>query len=187
MICEKCYAAAAVEARKESRQCYGMNTAILTNVIIPDSDIPYLISPSGYFRLEAHGDIINEIQVVNYFKFAKFNPHLRFALWTKNAWIVKKAIEVYGLEKPENLVIVGSSYYVDKAMTFDAYDFIDKVFTVYSLAHVDEHGTEINCGSRDCAGCGRCYENRGGKEVSEMEKSDQKKLERRNKKNAKNA
>lgn len=185
MICKECYANAFVEKRPTVRKAYADNSAVLTNVIIPIEHMPYINSPTRYFRFEACADLTNEIQVVNYFNMATANPHLKCALWTKNPWIVKKAIDAYGITKPENLVIVGSSYFVDKAMEMDAFDFIDKIFTVYSLAYVDEHGTEINCGSRDCAGCGRCYENKGGRHVAEMLKADQKKLAARNKKLAK--
>lgn len=187
MICKECYANASLEHRPSVRKSYGQNTAILTNMIIPYGDIPYIASPSQYLRFESHGELINEIQVVNYFNIAKANPHLKCALWTKNPWIVKKAIQAYGLEKPENLVIIGSSYFVDRAMEMSAYDFIDKVFTVYSLDYVEKNGIEINCGSRDCANCGRCYENKGGRHVAELRKADQQKLKRRAAKAAKAA
>lgn len=187
MICKECYAKAAVEKRPTVRTAYANNAAVLSNVIIPAEHMPHIDSPSGYFRFEAHGDLINEIQVVNYFRMAAANPHLKCALWTKNPWIIKAAIAAYEIEKPSNLVIIGSSYFVDKAMKMNAFEFIDKVFTVYSLAHVDETGIEINCGSRDCAKCGRCYENIGGRDVSEMLKADQRRLAARIRKAAKAA
>lgn len=178
MICKECYANASLNYRENCRKSYGQNTDVITSVIIPLEDIPYIISPTGYFRFEAHGDLINEIQVVNYFNMAKCNPHLKCALWTKNPWIIKKAIETYGIEKPENLVIIGSSYFVNKAMEMSAYEFIDKIFTVYETTYAAEHGIEINCGLRKCADCGRCYENYGGRHVNEIPKREQAKAKK---------
>ena len=178
MICKECYANASLDYRKNCRDSYGANTAVITSVIIPIEDIPYIVSPSGYFRFESHGDLINEIQVVNYFNMARYNPHLKCALWTKNPWIIRKAFEKYDIEKPENLVIVGSSYFVNKAMEMSAYTFIDKIFTVYESAYATENGIEINCGLRQCAECGRCYENYGGRYVNELPKKEQRKMAR---------
>ena len=151
-----------------SRLALEKNADILTSVIIPQEDMPRLYSESGYFRFEAFGDLINEIQVVNYFNMAAANPHMKCALWTKNPFIIARAIEKYGLEKPQNLVILASSYFVNEIMPFTKYAFIDKVFTVYTKKFAEENGVEINCGGRACAECGRCYENKGGVNVSEL-------------------
>lgn len=168
MVCKHCYANTGLKLHPYVRECYERNTDVLTTVLIPEEDMPLLGSPSGYFRFESHGDLINEIQVVNYFRMAKMNPQMKCALWTKNPWIIRSAMKNYGIEKPANLVIIGSSYYTDKAMQYSAYDFIDKVFTVYKKATATANGIEINCGARSCAECGRCYENKGGRDVSEL-------------------
>ena len=170
MICAHCYAATGLKLRPSVRKCYEKNADILTTVLIPEEDMPYLDSPTGYFRFESHGDLINEIQVVNYFRMASANPQMKCALWTKNPWIIRSAMANYGLTKPANLVIIGSSYYTDKAMQYSAYEFIEKVFTVYEKATAEREGIEINCGGRKCAECGRCYENYGGREVRELRK-----------------
>ena len=168
MVCKHCYAATGLKLHPSVRACYERNTVALTTILIPEEDMPLLGSPSGYFRFESHGDIINEIQVVNYFRMAKMNPQMKCALWTKNPWIIRSAMKNYGIEKPANLVIIGSSYYTDKAMQYSAYEFIDKVFTVYKKTTATANNIDINCGARSCATCGRCYENKGGREVSEL-------------------
>lgn len=170
-ICEKCYADAMHDQYSDLAAKLERNTKVLTTVIFPVEDIPYITSKSGYFRFEAFGDLVNEIQVVNYFNIAAANDHLKCALWTKNPWIIKSAIAKYNLVKPANLTIIGSSYFVNEPMDFSGYDFIDKTFTVYSPDYIQEHGIEINCGARSCATCGLCYENKGGREVSEMLKN----------------
>jgi hypothetical protein len=97
--------------------------------------------------------------VINYFNIAKYNPHTHFALWTKNARFIKKAIEA-GHEKPENLNIIYSSLFVndpqDVAKIRRIYPFIDKVFTVYDVE--TSAGVKINCGAKSCLKCRLCYE-----------------------------
>lgn len=166
MICSHCYSITMQKRFKNLREMLEKNTEILTSVIIPVEDMPRLYSETGYFRFEAFGDLINGTQVVNYINMATANPHMKCALWTKNPWIIDTALKVYGLTKPENLTIIGSSYFVNKELNFDKWNFIDKVFTVYDKTGAET--VEINCGGRSCADCGRCYENYGGRTVSEL-------------------
>lgn len=158
-ICSKCYANSLQEYRTNMADCFKRNTEVLTTVIIPEEDLPILFSETGLFRFEAFGDLNNEIQVVNYFNMARANPSVKFALWTKNPWIIQSAIEKYGLVKPGNLQIIGSSYYINKPMKefFERYDFIDNIFTVYDKNYIKENNVNITCGSRSCATCQKCY------------------------------
>lgn len=152
------------------RKALEKNTDILTTEIIPAEDMPRLYSETGFFRFEAFGDLVNEIQVLNYFNIAAANKHMNCALWTKNPWIIKSAIEKFGIEKPENLKIIGSSYYLDKAMTdfYKQYAFIDYVFTVYTADYIRANNTVIGCGGRSCADCGKCYtRTHSGYEINE--------------------
>lgn len=167
-ICQKCYSFVMQKRYETLRKKLWKNSWILSEILFDEKELPYLYSATGFFRFEAFGDLMTEIQVVNYFRMAKVNPHMRCALWTKNPWIIKQAMKHYELEKPANLVIIGSSYFVNEAMTFQAFPFIDKVFTVYDKKHVKKNGTVINCGGRSCKDCGRCYMNYGGREVSEL-------------------
>lgn len=170
-ICEFCYAFQMTKRYKNMLPCLRKNTEVLTTTIIPKKDMPFLFSETGYFRFESFGDLINEIQVVNYFNMASANRHMKCALWTKNPWIIASAIRKYGIKKPRNLTIVFSSYYLNEQMKVsETYDFIDKVFTVYDKKFAKKAGIEINCGGRKCADCGRCYENYGGKVVNELKK-----------------
>lgn len=167
-ICSHCYAMTMSKRFENLNAALTKNADVLTTTIIPADDMPKLKSASGYFRFEAFGDLINEIQVVNYFTMARVNPDMKCALWTKNPFIIARAIREYGLEKPENLVILASSYFVNDVMPFTKYAFIDKVFTVYDKDFARDHNIEINCGGRSCASCGRCYENKGGRYVAEL-------------------
>ena len=164
-ICEKCFAAAMMRRYgKEFRDCFRNNTEILTSTIIPVKEWPLI--NYRVFRFEPFGDLQNEIQVINYFNFAKRNPQTTFALWSKNPEFINKAIEA-GNKKPKNLIIIQSSCFINKADE-KKYDFIDKVFTVYDKKYIKENNVEINCGARNCLECGRCYSKRTGSEVREQ-------------------
>ena len=167
-ICSHCYSVTMQKRFAGLRKALAKNTEILTTIIIPKEDLPRLFSETGFFRFEAFGDLVNEIQVVNYFNMAEANPHMDCALWTKNPFIIARAIKQYGLTKPANLTILASSYFVNEIMPFTQYGFIDKVFTVYTKDYAEKNGIEINCGGRACAECGRCYTNDGEKFVSEL-------------------
>ena len=169
-ICQKCYSILMQKRYKTLRASLWRNAWILSNVLFEEFELPYLYSATGFFRFEAFGDLMSEIQVVNYFRMAKVNQHLHFALWTKNPWIIKQAMKHYDIEKPENLTIIASSYFTNEQMTFpeSAFPFIDKVFTVYDKKTAAKLGVVINCGGRSCKDCGRCYLNYGGRVVNEL-------------------
>lgn len=158
-ICSKCFAEATADRYKALEKNLAINTEILTTRILSDEEIPYINAPLGMFRFEAFGDLNNEIQVVNYFRIAELNSHCKCALWTKNPWIIADAIEHFGIKKPENLIIIGSSYMINKDMKsfYDKYDFIDYRFTVYSKEYIRENNIVITCGARSCATCQKCY------------------------------
>ena len=181
MICSHCFSVAS-QWKKGLRENLIENSDLLTDHIFTEDEMPLLMSPTGMFRFESHGDLQHgekgEIQVVNYFNFAKANPALHFALWTKNPWVIDQAMKKYGITKPENLRIIGSSYYLNKPMVefYRRYDFIDNIFTVYSLEYAMEHKVRISCGGRSCARCQKCY--KGGHdsyEINELLKEDAKK------------
>lgn len=135
------------------------NSWLISEYVLPVEMLPVIKTPSKYFRLESFGDLINEIQVYNYFNMVSRNPGIKCALWTKNPWIIDKAIKSGMTKKPDNLTIMGSSYYTNKPMTdyYKQFDFIDHVFTVFSPDFIKENNINITCGARSCKTCGRCY------------------------------
>ncbi len=158
-ICSKCYSRTMQRVYSSLSKCLHRNMEILTSRILREDEMPRLSNKIKLFRFESFGDIINELQVVNYFHMAAANPDTHCALWTKNPWIIKKAMEIYGISKPDNLTIIGSSYNVNEAMNdyYKRYDFIDYIFTVYDEDYIREHHVDINCGGRSCRDCQRCY------------------------------
>lgn len=163
-ICQHCYAAALLNMRKTQREKLEKATEFLTKTIINPDNIPFI--NASLFRFEAFGDLNNSIQVLNYFNIARKNPQTTFALWTKNPFIISYAMKEYEIEKPENMVIIISSLFVNKQLDFDKmkkiYPFIDKVFTVYDPDFIATNNIGINCGARHCAGCQNCYNLKNG-------------------------
>lgn len=109
-----------------------------------------------YFRFEAFGDLDNANQLINYFNIAKKNPKTKFAIWTKNPWIIDEVIKS-GISKPKNLNIVLSSLEINKVTDYSKYNWVDRVFTVYDKNYIKDHNIEINCGGLKCMSCLKCY------------------------------
>lgn len=153
-ICSHCYARTQMSYMTSMQGCFERNSKLLTERILTREEMPVL--NAVYFRFESFGDLINEVQCINYFNICKANPSTKFALWTKNPHIVSMVINK-GIKKPRNLQIVLSSHYMNKASDPRAFDFVDKVFTVYDKEYIKEHEVEINCGARNCLSCKKCY------------------------------
>ena len=152
MICSKCYADSTCRRYHALQENMLKNTAILTTRLFEIADLPAV--ETDIFRLEAFGDLINATQCRNYFRLCKVNTGTRFALWTKNPGIVAQAIKA-GESKPANLVILLSSAKIGERADAGKFPFIDKTFTVYRKNEMPPE--MINCGSRACATCQRCY------------------------------
>lgn len=171
LICAYCYAAAMHKNYKDLARKLRKNTSILTMAIIPVETWPVIFDE--IFRLEAFGDINNEIQQINYFNFCYGNPNTIFAQWTKNPWIIDKVIKA-GHEKPKNLIIIFSDPRIDAMppeKILERFPFIDKIFSVYTREYAKENGIEINCGARNCNKCRACYSLNGPVFIRELLKT----------------
>lgn len=163
-ICSHCYAETMMKMYKPLKAKLIKNTEILTTEIIDKDKLPLI--NALYFRFEAFGDLNNYIQVVNYFNICNKNKSVHFALWTKNPFIIKQAIDM-GYKKPQNLQIILSSHYLNVVANIEGFEFIDKVFTVFSKDYITEHNIEINCGAKSCLKCHKCYKANDVKFISE--------------------
>lgn len=159
-VCSKCFAAAQMKCYTNMMECFKRNTEALSKEIIPVKEWPLL--NASVFRLESFGDVNNWIQVVNYFNLCRKNKNVSFALWTKNPELIAAAIKM-GYKKPKNLQIVLSSHFLNKVADINKWEFIDKIFTVFTKDYIEEHNVNINCGKAKCLACGKCY--RKNKEV----------------------
>ena len=175
-ICAECFAAALEMQYKGTLENTSYNTEILTASIIPLEILP--IISADELRIESFGDTQNWIQAANYMNMARVNPLLPVTAWTKNPGHYLEAIN-RGYSKPENFTLIFSSLELNQPQDIpEKYAaIIDKRFTVYTLAWLDDNGLDnsfINCGGRSCKNCQRCYQNakRTGFDVRELLKKD---------------
>ena len=155
-ICSHCYAQRQLAYQHSTENKCIRNGAIVKDSIMTDDDIPIICAP--LFRWESFGDVETVFQAANYIKISAANPGVQFGWFTKNAFIIDMAINLFHLEKPANLTIIGSSKYLNVYdSTFEKYWFVDHVFTVYSKDYTREHHIDISCGARCCATCQNCY------------------------------
>lgn len=164
LVCSHCYAQRQLKIYLNLEKCLIKNSQILTSRILEDREIP--IINRAYFRFEAFGDLINVIQISNYFKICKRNKNVKFAIWTKNPWIIQEAINE-GLKKPSNLQIILSSPKINEISDYSKYDFVDKVFTVFDKEYIERNQININCGNKKCIVCGKCYKKSNEKFINE--------------------
>lgn len=167
-VCSHCFAMAQFKYRTNNVPAFEQNSRLLSESILPEWQLPHI--NALYFRFEAFGDLINENHIINYMNICRLNPQTKFALWSKNPDIIAKAISD-GHKKPDNLIIVYSSFRLNKAEAGirERYAFIDKVFTVYdSEASAKNNNVVINCGGKKCRECLLCYQNNGVATISEL-------------------
>lgn len=162
LICYYCYAIANCDYKKTLRKKLELNHEFYTRYEIPKKAVPLI--NCLYFRFESFGDLNNVLQVKNYFTIARVNKNVKFALWTKNPWIISKAIAA-GINVPKNVKIIYSISMINKVITKDLYrkikrkwSFVNAIFTVHEKQFVIENNIDINCGGKSCRNCGySCY------------------------------
>ena len=148
-VCSHCFAEATLSRYKDCGKAMESNYNLLNDSVLPIEYLP-VFGNVQIARIESFGDIASVTQAINYANICKVNPSVRFAWWTKNASILKKAFDIVG--KPENVVIIESAPLLNKEIK-KSNEYIDKTFTVFSK----EDGNCINCGSRKCFSCQVCY------------------------------
>jgi len=173
-ICQKCFADATLNQYSDLERLLHGNYEILNSTIIPVNEWPVI--PFVIARYEAFGDPETENCVINYINCSLANPHVSFALWSKNIGVLKRVFIDRGIKKPKNLQIIGSSLYPNKIdERLLTYSFVDRVFTVFTAKYAIENKVNINCGWRKCIKCQRCYHKNKIRYINEILKSEQKK------------
>ncbi len=152
-ICQKCFAQETVSHYKWLREYVEDNYMVLNSRLLNPEELPHIYN--DICRLEAFGDLASVTQARNYIRIAKRSPWCTFAIWTKNPAYLDKAIREEG--KPENLICVLSSNFINKIDSAGRWTWVDHVFTVYDPEYIAENGIQINCGGRKCRECMRCY------------------------------
>lgn len=176
-VCEKCFAAATLRRYSDTQRYLHENFLKMNNGIIENNDLPRLVN-DRIFRFESFGDSATVNHVINTFNICYKNPETTFSIWTKNPEFINQVIRM-GYKKPENLIIVLSSEFLNRPATNRVYKFVDIVFTVYTAEFAIENNININCGGRKCIDCLRCYTKHNGLiYINEMLKSQLKKYEK---------
>ena len=168
-VCHNCFAHSYMNFRKGLREALERNFHILTERLLTKKEIGDLNINSSFFRLEAFGDLNNNIQLINYINICKFYRYTRFALWTKNVDILLSVFSQKKYRKPRNLSLIVSSPLLNVALPLSFVEKVNKVvhvdvvFTVYTKEFAEKHNIVINCGARHCLSCLQCY--KGHKET----------------------
>lgn len=71
------------------------------------------------------------------------------------------------IEKPDNLIVVASSPYLNMVLKLDV-PYVDHVFTVFEKDYIKKNDIVINCGADSCMLFQKCYEKYGNFNISEQ-------------------
>ena len=150
-ICEYCYSVSMLEGyRKTMVPALQRNSDLLSAAILTEWQLPRIMS--AVFRFSGQGELINDIHFENLCLIAEYNPHCTFALWTKRATIVNKALKKR--EKPSNLILVFSNSKIGHIMAKPPTHF-DKTF---NNVKGDDKLELQNCTGQQCKNCLVCYQ-----------------------------
>lgn len=158
-ICQHCYSCRLLTtARKSAIPVWTANTVVLTDSALFDSQIPKI--PDGsHVRFNPHGELTSDMMLLNFYRIARRNPTSKFVLFTKRLNIVRRN----AAEKPENVSLVASTYFVDDPLDKVPEGF-DVAFNVVTPDFADAHGVKINCAMK-CSTCLKCWKHGGAPTV----------------------
>jgi len=152
VICKSCYSMRSLNGYLyKNAKLYQHNSNLLSKDIIEFKDIPVI--NSLYFRFHAHGELINEMHLINLCRICVANPKVTFSLWTKRLDILNKVFDVRNDGKPKNLMIIYSNPIINKIVR-TVPPLCDKVF---NNVDKDRYIDEQNCTGRKCIECLTCY------------------------------
>lgn len=149
-ICAHCFASATLERYKDANLACESNYNLFNEQILDMELLPLFKDDVVQVRGEAFGDSGSVTHAINLVNIGWKNPHVFYAVWSKNEEHYYQAFKKVG--KPKNLFFVLSSEKIGEERIPQHPEIVDHVFTVY--AEDDGH---INCGARCCKTCERCY------------------------------
>jgi len=149
-ICVHCYSWTMLKTyRKNMAPALERNSKLLASKALHPDALPVI--NSAFFRFNAHGELINEFNLINYVNIAIKNPHCNFTLWTKRYDIVYKYFK--NNPKPKNFILVYSNPKINHIFSKPP-KFFDKTF---NNVHEDLHQEKQNCTGQKCKDCLLCY------------------------------
>lgn len=149
-ICSVCYSHSMLATyRKNMAPALQRNSDLLAAAPLNPQDIPFI--GDAFLRINAHGELINDIHFENVCRIAERNPHCAVALWTKRPDIVGRVLR--GRAKPANLILIYSNPKIGHIMAKPPAGF-DRTFNnVPENEAVDRQ----NCTGQRCKDCLLCY------------------------------
>ena len=161
-ICAFCYSMYMLQThRSKCAESWQRNSDLLSGSLLHKTQIPTFVDKA--IRLHAHGEIIDEYHLINFFRIAENNPLTTFSLWSKNKKVVRAVLKQY--DKPSNLILIYSNGSINKPMSAPPKGF-DKVFQNVSP---DRYTDIQNCTGQTCVSCMLCY-NKGTDVITEAVK-----------------
>ena len=158
VICGHCYSFEGLEMARLPNQVKALqrNSDILSNKELSEREIyqNYMFN-DNIFRLQSHGDLINELHLKNLMAIVKANKWTTFALWTKRKNVIKEYFDKH--TKPDNLILVYSNPLINKVIdSRGKYKpvYFDKGFNNVDKDYMKE---KQNCTGQQCITCRRCY------------------------------
>ena len=149
-ICNFCYSHTMLKTfRKNMAPALERNSQALAARVLHPDGLPTI--NSAFFRFNSHGELINEINLINYVNIAIKNPHCNFALWSKRYDIVYKYFK--NNPKPKNFILVYSNPKINHIFSKPP-KFFDKTF---NNVQEDIHKDKQNCTGQKCKDCLLCY------------------------------
>jgi hypothetical protein len=156
IICGHCYSFEQLEKGffPSQSKAYQKNSDILSNRELTEKEIyqNYMFN-DNIFRLQSHGDLINEKHLDNLIKIVTANKWTVFALWTKRKNVIKKYFDKNKI--PDNLIIVYSNPIINKIIDVkDRPQYFNHTFNNVDKNYLKE---KQNCTGESCFKCRKCY------------------------------
>jgi hypothetical protein len=149
-ICTFCYSWTMLNGlRKSCAPAWQRNSDYLSKGIIPQHMLPTILD--AFFRISGHGEIINETMIENIHNIIEYNPHTKFAWWTKRSDLINKFYSKN--TKPANLILIFSNPRIDRPLNKVPKHF-DRTFNNVSK---DKFTDIQNCTGQKCKDCLICY------------------------------
>ena len=144
----RCYSRKQIKRWKSNGIGWQHNSDKLSKSIIDYDLLPKFFN-TRVIRFHSHGELINNIHLINFMNICKKNPDVTFTLWTKRNDLIKNHFK--DNEKPDNLILIFSNSKFNAPIKKPPLYF-DKTFNVITK----NSNIRPNCTGK-CKDCMICY------------------------------
>jgi len=149
-ICSHCYSHTMLKGfRKNCQPSLQRNSDLLSSRVLEQEELPLILD--AFFRFDAHGELINITNLINYVNIAKKNPHCSFGLWTKRKDIINRYFK--DNDCPPNLILIYSNPKISNILSKPPKHFHRTFNNVLEHEEVERQ----NCTGQQCKNCLLCY------------------------------